>query len=671
MAKGEWMWYPQDFAWMLYHKIMHSRRQRESAIVPSWRTDGPYDSVTFRRELTLQKAEKIRFVCDGRLTLNIDDSPDYTVLPQSGEIELSAGAHTLTAGVVRFTGLPCLFVQGETVKSGREWKVQCGNNIWKDAETNGFFDSIKSPNDCALPEKKITYVQRQRVGEGVLFDFGAETMARVCLSGCEGGFVSVYYGESREEALDSEHCETLDRARVDGGEAQMPQEMGFRYIYVVPADDAAEAEAYERCIDYPIAGDFHCGDTLMESIYDVARRTYRLTEREFFFDGLKRDRWVWSGDVFQSEMMDFYTDFNTEVLRRSLLVLGGKREADFHINTILDYTLYWMIALHRYAYYTGDSDFIREVFPRAEQFLRFCAVREDENGFLCGKEGDWVFLDWADIDNRGAVCAEQVLYCESLRCMAELSARCLGKQRTDLMEKADSLQNKIKQTFWTGEKGCFVHGKIDGKLSEKTTRYANIFAFLFGMLTEQERSAVVQNVLKNDAVQAITTPYMKFYELSALAESGDIPSVLQYIRAYWGGMIEEGATSFWEEYDPNVRGAEKYAMYGRKYGKSLCHAWGASPLYLIGRYIAGVQPESFGYDRFIAQPYIGSFRRWSCRLPLREGELTLAVGEGYCIVKSTKQSGRLLLPSFLPFLQGGAETEVVPGKEIIVRWEVQ
>jgi len=25
-------------------------------------------------------------------------------------------------------------------------------------------------------------------------------------------------------------------------------------------------------------------------------------------------------------------------------------------------------------------------------------------------------------------------------------------------------------------------------------------------------------------------------------------------------------------------------MYGRKYGKSLCHAWGAAPLYLLGRY---------------------------------------------------------------------------------------
>ncbi len=58
------------------------------------------------------------------------------------------------------------------------------------------------------------------------------------------------------------------------------------------------------------------------------------------------------------------------------------------------------------------------------------------------------------------------------------------------------------------------------------------------------------------------------------------------IRSYWGGMIERGAVTIWEEFDPKVEGAKQYAMYGDPFGKSLCHAWGASPVYLMGKYLA-------------------------------------------------------------------------------------
>jgi hypothetical protein len=32
-------------------------------------------------------------------------------------------------------------------------------------------------------------------------------------------------------------------------------------------------------------------------------------------------------------------------------------------------------------------------------------------------------------------------------------------------------------------------------------------------------------------------------------------------------------------------------MYGRPFGKSLCHAWGASPIYLLGKYYLGVNQQ--------------------------------------------------------------------------------
>lgn len=40
-------------------------------------------------------------------------------------------------------------------------------------------------------------------------------------------------------------------------------------------------------------------------------------------------------------------------------------------------------------------------------------------------------------------------------------------------------------------------------------------------------------------------------------------------------------------------------MYGRKFGKSLCHAWGASPIYLLGKYYLGIKPTSAGYATYL------------------------------------------------------------------------
>jgi len=61
------------------------------------------------------------------------------------------------------------------------------------------------------------------------------------------------------------------------------------------------------------------------------------------------------------------------------------------------------------------------------------------------------------------------------------------------------------------------------------------------------------------------------------------------IREYWGGMLDRGAVTFWEEYDPEVPDDQQYDMYGDRFGKSLCHAWAASPIYLLAKYFVGLQ----------------------------------------------------------------------------------
>lgn len=88
-------------------------------------------------------------------------------------------------------------------------------------------------------------------------------------------------------------------------------------------------------------------------------------------------------------------------------------------------------------------------------------------------------------------------------------------------------------------------------------------------------------------------------------------------------MLARGAQTFWEEYRPDESEEEQYGMYGDKYGKSLCHAWGANPLYLIGRYCMGIECTAPGYESFVVEPQLDLFEDFEATYPLNEGNLSM------------------------------------------------
>jgi len=140
-------------------------------------------------------------------------------------------------------------------------------------------------------------------------------------------------------------------------------------------------------------------------------------------------------------------------------------------------------------------------------------------------------------------------------------------------------------------------------------------------------------VMFNDAVMKIQTPYMRFYEMEALCRLGLRRKVLDEVRAYWGGMLDEGATSFWELYNPDEKDDAKYAMYKRPFGKSLCHAWGASPIYLFGRYVLGVEPTKPGYAEYLVAPDLGGLDWAEGTVPTPNGPISVSIRDGVATVK--------------------------------------
>ena len=187
------------------------------------------------------------------------------------------------------------------------------------------------------------------------------------------------------------------------------------------------------------------------------------------------------------------------------------------------------------------------------------------------------------------------------------------------MEKYEKLIGQIRKLYWDQEKGAFIDSFESGK--RNVTRHANIFAILFHIATQEEQEKILANVIKNNAIPAITTPYFNFFELDMLCQTGNLEFVLNKIRNYWGGMLDRGAVTFWEEFDPEAPVETQYDMYGDRFGKSLCHAWAASPIYFLAKYFMGLKFTGVGGKEFVVEPHTEFFDSFDCTLPVAEGQV--------------------------------------------------
>jgi hypothetical protein len=81
---------------------------------------------------------------------------------------------------------------------------------------------------------------------------------------------------------------------------------------------------------------------------------------------------------------------------------------------------------------------------------------------------------------------------------------------------------------------------------------------------------------------------------------------LDWIREYWGGMIHEGATSFWEAYDPSWPKDDPHvdlqADDTAGYRISLAHGWSSGPTYWLMEQVLGIEPTGPGFATVTIRP---------------------------------------------------------------------
>lgn len=652
---SKWIWKFGDME--IYHNLfLHNRRtQYGYPEPPVWKMYTPESAVSFRKKVTTEGGTFRVKACGNFCVMTGMSFMDRVEHGGKEEITLPAGTTMVEIHVSNYHTFPCIYVDG-VIESDESWEVDDLSHHFEPVGWNPLFtDREHTPEVFPFAYEKIEVCSREACNGGVLFDFGKETFAKLSISGLLEEKVKICLGESKEEALDPVWSYVRFEENPKEGKVELPAS-AFRYVWV--SEDTAEAEGYYEYLPLAYKGSFHSGEEVINKVWDVAAYTFHLNSREFFLDGIKRDRWVWSADAYQSLFVSRYLFYDANIERRTLTALAGKSPIRTHLNGIPDYTFLWVAGLWEYYQTYGDITFLRQIYPRLQELMEFTEKKTSEDGFYRGDEGDWIFIDWAPMDKTGAVCAEQILLAKAWETYAKIS-RLIGEDSKGGEEKAKALQKHIFEKFYDQEKRVFIDSYESGK--RNVTRHTNIFAYLFLPCTEEQKADIYERVILNDEVRQITTPYFKFYENQVHCIAGNKELLEKSLREYYGGMLKLGATTLYEEYDPSMEGAEHYAMYGHPYQKSLCHAWSASPIYLLGAYRLGVRNTGIAYDSFEVCPERGDLESFEGNIPVPGGKIFVRIDKEKVTVKSDIPGGTLVL--------GERRIPISAGEELTVEFE--
>ncbi len=246
--------------------------------------------------------------------------------------------------------------------------------------------------------------------------------------------------------------------------------------------------------------------------------------------------------------------------------------------------------------YFGDPAHLKQEWPRIKETLNLLLTRCDNSGFLNPGQKEfgqnWLFIDWVDQEKWTSL---QILWWWTQQCRYQLAKRAGDTQTADRWQNdSKTLKTNLIKKAWNNNKKVWLGNP---EFPDRMSRHANFLAIVSGLATK-DQFAGVRKMLATDEISSVGTPYMAGFENMALARLGDVQYMLNRVKDYWGGMLGQGATTFWEAYNPNQQGKEKYSFYGRPYAKSLCHAWSAGPAAFLPSEIFGLLPLKTDGDVF-------------------------------------------------------------------------
>jgi alpha-L-rhamnosidase len=503
------------------------------------------------------------------------------------------------------------------------WEVRLPSADWRAVRWR--VGAVEAPPHC-LPDGIVEVFGVERDG---MYEFSTPHLGRLVVSADTAPTVVV--GESVAEtfASDADSECPVEMVENEPGIWSSRFETGFRYVRATGTTPITSVSVRARIHPVPIRGAFTCSDQRLNDIWLTAARTLHLCMRGLVLDGIKRDRMPWIGDQALATTVNAYTVGDPQIVRDGIVALGQVHEG--YINGISDYSLWWVITARTFVRYFDAGDFLTTEGPRIETIINSLAPHAAEDGVLrpplLPHTFVRVFIDWGvETDEGRDSTALQMLWLWALDSAIDLLPTAPG--RTGWIDLRDRLLSAVRTRAWNAAKGVW-NEYLDG--AESVTPYANFFAVLNGLSAGDAPG--IRALL--ELSKQVGTPFMTSFLLRGLAQTGNPQLAVQHIRELWGSMLDDGARTFWEEFPEP--GRSPYEMYGRPFGKSLCHGWSAGPAAMLPELILGLRPLGDNWSRFEVDPHLG---------PLHWAEASVPTSHGVILVRAESSGATLIeIPS--------------------------
>lgn len=394
---------------------------------------------------------------------------------------------------------------------------------------------------------------------------------------------------------------------------------GFRFARIDLLDTDAELllkeiNAVSVVRDIPYRGSFRCNDERLNEIWKTGAYTVHLNMQEYLWDGIKRDRLVWVGDM-HPEVMTINSVFGyNEVVPKSLDLSRDTSPLPAWMNDISSYSLWWILIHKEWYMYQGDLEYLKRQNDYLTGLLNHLLTKVDRSGKECldGKR----FLDWPSERNRKGVDA--------------------------------GLQALLSMTFDAGSVLCEALGntalaatcaETSARMKQYTpdpngSKQAAALLALAGLVDAGDAD---KNVISVGGAKNFSTFY-GYYMLQAQAKAGNYQGAMDIIRDYWGGMLDMGATTFWEDFNiewmPGSAPIDELVPEGKKdihgdfgnfcYSKlrhSLCHGWASGPTAWLSEHVLGVEVVAPGCRILRIQPHLGDLEWVEGTFPTPKGDV--------------------------------------------------
>jgi hypothetical protein len=467
---------------------------------------------------------------------------------------------------------------------------------------------------CDVPAEDIRETRDSDGDRTILIDFGREVFGRAEILLAEGGGrLLVTAGESLEEAL-GDPSDRIPRrflipVRADGL-VRTPL-AAFRYVSIHKPGKVRVATATAKLRYYPVTyrGRFECSDPLLTRAWWVGAYTLHLNMQHDIWDGVKRDRLRWMGDLHLEALTDYAVFWELPLLRQTMDRLRADGPPRAHINNIPSYSLWWVLALRDDWRHTGDRARLRESRDALVSLLDWFAGDLDERGLFAQKRDSWLYVDWAQLSPPQLLEATHVLYVRALEAAVEM-LRALDDPDVPRFEARAQAARAAATRY------LFRAGAAFG------SPQANVLAGRDHPAPEW--AGALAALGPGDPAKWTPTPWFYYYFVDALAEHGERARALAAARGYWGSMLARGATSFWETWSPDWSREKTHARSTWGYDTSLSHGWSSGITPFLTRWVLGVRPLAPGFAEASLDPFLGDLASAGGAVPTPHGLLEVA-----------------------------------------------